>query len=184
VPGFSYGPEGLDFKFLPLGFGFQQDQKARDQCLEVRLRVTREASYYDRNIIPLLTALNTVGICVLALDPNKFGARGECILAIAFVEIGIRMTVDSRLPVVGYQIKMQWVLNNFFFGLLLLVVESSIAYLCLYYDRGDYAFAVDLFAAIFECLHMMIVCLIYFIGSGNICDRLCLSFFKKRLRYE
>ena len=184
VPGFSLHDEGLQFKFLPLGFGSNSNRNVSDQCLEVRLRVDRESSYYDRNIIPLLASLNTVAVCLLALVPDKFGYRGECILAIAFVEIGIRLTVDSRLPVVGYQIKMQWVLNNFFFGLLFLVAESSVAYLFHMHGHDDYASIVDRFAAIFELSHMVIVVLVYFIGSGNLLDRVCFGCFKNRLRYE
>jgi hypothetical protein len=129
VPGFKHGSRGLEFEFLPLQFGSENDPTARDECLQVKLRVRRESSYFDRNIIPLLACLNTVAVCTLALKAREFGNRGEMILATSFVEIGIRMTVDSRLPVVGYQIKMQFVLNNFFFGLLFLVLEGSTAYL-------------------------------------------------------
>jgi hypothetical protein len=181
VPGFSYGKEKLQFAFMPINFG---DQKTidRDQCLQIKFRVARESSYYDRNIIPLLAALNTVAISTLALDSSQFGARGEMILATSFVEIGIRMTVDSRLPVVGYQIKMQVVLNHFFFGLLFLVVESSIAYMV--QDRGYYTFSgtIDRFAAVFESIHMITVLFIYYsAGSSNIFDRLCFPCFTRRL---
>jgi hypothetical protein len=57
----------------------------------------RESSYYNRNIIPLLAALNTIGISFLALTPQKFGSRGQCLLAASFVEIGIRMT--GKIPI-------------------------------------------------------------------------------------
>jgi hypothetical protein len=185
VPGFSYEPEeGLQFEFLPIEFGQQRGlPEARDQCLQVKLRVTRESSYYDRNIVPLLVALNTVGVCTLAATVESFGARGEMILACAFVEIGIRMTVDSRLPVVGYQIKMQWVLNNFFFGLLFLVMESSIAYLLHEHGYDAEAALVDRFAACFEFFHMYIVLMIYFIGSRTIFDN-CFNCFKNQFRYS
>jgi hypothetical protein len=93
VPGFSYGSEELQFELIPLDFGSQSGVSTRDQYLQVKLRVTRESSYIDRNIIPLLAALNMVAICTLALDAASFGARGEMILAISFVEIGIQLTV-------------------------------------------------------------------------------------------
>jgi hypothetical protein len=116
---------------MPLDFGSQRGVSSpRDQCLQVKLRVTREqSSCCDRNIMPLLAALNVVAIFTLALDAASFGARGETILAISFVEIGIRLTVDSRLPVrsrVSNQNAMD-LINNFF-GLLFLVMESNAAY--------------------------------------------------------
>ena len=180
VPGFSYGKEQLQFAFAPINFG---DQKTidRDHCLQVKFRVSRESSYYDRNIIPLLAALNTVAISTLALDSSQFGNRGEMILATSFVEIGIRMTVDSRLPVVGYQIKMQVVLNNFFFGLLFLVFESSIAYMVHIRGYHEYASTIDRCAAVFESIHMIIVLFIYYGGSSKIFDRLCFPCFRRSI---
>jgi hypothetical protein len=184
VPGFSYGSKELQYEFKALAFGVEGEGDCRDKCLLVKLRVKRESTYYDRNIIPLLAALNTVAVSTLALHPNKFGARGQMILATSFVEIGIRMTVDSHLPVVGYQIKIQWVLNNFFFGLLFLVIMSSIAYVTQAHGLEEEAIYVDRFAAVFELLHMMVTLLVYFIGSGNALDRLCRGTVGNTLRYE
>lgn len=99
-----------------------------DDCLQVRLHVSRDSGYYDNNIVPLLAMLNIVGVSTLTLEPSEFGSRGEIILAIAFVSIGIRLTVDSKLPNVGYQIKMQKILNRFFYTLLFLHLESSLVY--------------------------------------------------------
>jgi hypothetical protein len=79
---------------------------------------------------------------------------------------------------------MQWVLNNFFFGLLFLVMESSVAYMLQDYGMNDKATAVDYFAAIFEFLHMLTVLCVYFNGSGTIVDRLCFSCFKRLFRYD
>jgi hypothetical protein len=98
VSGLSYSFEGLKFEFLPLDFGSDKGIPARDNCLQVKLHVTREHSYYDRNIIPPIAALAIVAVSTLALNASAFGARGEMILATSFVEIGIRRTVDSRLP--------------------------------------------------------------------------------------
>lgn len=47
-------------------------------------------------------------------------------LSIAFVEVGIRLTVDSHLPGVSYQIKMQRVMNRCFWLLCFLVLESNL----------------------------------------------------------
>jgi hypothetical protein len=170
VPGFNHGDRTLEFEFLPLQFGAERDPMARDECLQVKLRVRRESSYFDRNIIPLLACLNTVAVSTLALQAREFGARGEMILATSFVEIGIRMTVDSRLPVVGYQIKMQFVLNNFFFGLMFLVLESSLVYLL--QDAGYIHSAIfyDRLAAITEVIHMIATLYVYYRGSGAFCN--------------
>ena len=184
VPGFKHGDKGLEFDFLPLQFGAETDPAARDECLQVKLRVMRESSYFDRNIIPLLACLNTVAVCTLTLRAREFGSRGEMILATSFVEIGIRMTVDSRLPVVGYQIKMQFVLNNFFFGLLFLVLESSVAYLLADNGHSDYAILLDRIAALSAVGHMLTVLFIYYRGSGAFWDGKCLNCFGKRRRHK
>lgn len=47
-------------------------------------------------------------------------------LNIAFVEVGLRMALDNRLPCVGYQIKLQRILNFFFYSILSIVLESSV----------------------------------------------------------
>lgn len=47
-------------------------------------------------------------------------------LNIAFVEVGLRMSLDSKLPSVGYQIKLQRILNFFFYSILSIVLESSV----------------------------------------------------------
>jgi len=166
VPGFNHGGRGLEFEFLPLQFGADNTPLGLDECLQVKLRVRRESSYFDRNIIPLLACLNTVAVSTLSLRAREFGARGQMILATSFVEIGIRMTVDSRLPVVGYQIKMQFVLNNFFFGLLFLVLESSLVYLLQDAGHSHSASLYDRIAAVAEGLHMLTVLFIYYSGSG------------------
>mmetsp|Transcript_22597 Transcript_22597/g.45765 ORF Transcript_22597/g.45765 Transcript_22597/m.45765 type:complete len:126 (+) Transcript_22597:406-783(+) len=84
--------------------------------------------------MPLLCALNIVALSVLCLDASNFFKRGLMLLNIAFVQIGIRMSLDNRLPSVGYQIKMQSMLNRFFYSLLFMVIESS--FLSLRVDAG------------------------------------------------
>ena len=70
--------------------------------------------------------LNIVAISILSLDATNFFKRALLALNIAFVEIGLRMTLDSKLPHVGYIIKMQKVLNWFFFSILWQMLESAI----------------------------------------------------------
>jgi len=139
VPNFTYDPdEGLDFQFvplslfgqLPIGNSAQEEQEQPDHCLEVRLRVKRDSGYYDKNIMPLIGLLNVVAVSIpLSLECVYFFQRGLMLLNITFVQIGIRMNVDKHLPSVGYQIKMQRIMNHFFFSLLLLVLESSLVYI-------------------------------------------------------
>ena len=130
VPGFSYDKDrGLDFQLVPLSIGKRNsDMHSQDFKLEVKLKVKRESGYYDNNIMPLLCTINIVAVSVLCLDASQFFNRGLMMLNMAFVEVGIRMSLDSRLPSVGYQIKMQRILNIFFFSLLFMTIESSIMY--------------------------------------------------------
>ena len=88
----------------------------------------RESGYYDNNIIPLVALLNLVAISTLFLEPIDFFQRALLTLNIAFAEIGIRMTTDSHLPNVSYQSRLQKMLNEFFCGLLLLVLEGNLVY--------------------------------------------------------
>lgn len=156
VPGFSCNKKNLKFDVVPMEFGGETEDMLPDACLQVSLRVSRDSSYYDRNIIPLLLALNVVAISTIALTALKFGARGEMQTAISFVEMGVRMTLDSKLPVVGYQIKMQRVLNGFFYGLMFLTIESSGNYL-LYKVRPEYTLAVDGATAILSLIHLLLI---------------------------
>jgi len=96
-----------------------------DHILRTSVQVSRDSGYYDKNIMPLLYMLNIVAISILSLDATFFFQRGLLALNIAFVEIGLRMTLDSKLPHVGYNIKMQKVLNWFFFSILLQMLESA-----------------------------------------------------------
>jgi hypothetical protein len=54
--------------------------------------------------------------------------RALTTLNIAFVEMSIRMTADSHLPSVGYEIRLRSVLNQFFFVLMGLVLEAMAVY--------------------------------------------------------
>jgi len=144
IPEFSFEKSNdLVFEIIPLSYGpSTRDAELPDECLQVRLHVRRDSGYYDNNIVPLLAILNIVGVSTLTLDPSEFGSRGEIILAIAFVSIGIRLTVDSKLPNVGYQIEMQRILNRFFYTLLFLHLESSLVYF-LYERRNWYPYVTN-----------------------------------------
>jgi hypothetical protein len=148
IPEFEYNKsEGLKFEFNPLDHGPGGGSVGHDTCLEVKLKVLRNSSYYDRNIMPLLGMLSFVAITITALEAHEFFERALLTLNIAFVEIGMRMTVDSKLPSASYQIKMQRILNEYFLGLLFLVLES----ICVYkLDEWGFAYtsAIDWFAAL------------------------------------
>jgi hypothetical protein len=131
IPDFHHDKEkGLEFELVPLPHGTVAASQTEngEQCLEVKLSVQRDSGYYDKNIMPLLVLLNTVAISILWLDASLYFQRALLTLNIAFVQISIRMTVDSHLPNVGYQIKMQRLLNEFFCGLLCLVLEGILVY--------------------------------------------------------
>ena len=106
----------------------QQQHQTEERCLQVKLHVRRESYYYDRDIVPLLAMLNFVAISITSLGADEFFQRGLLTLNIAFVEISIRMATDKHLPSVAYPIKLRRVLNEYFFGLLFLVLESNLVY--------------------------------------------------------
>lgn len=100
-----------------------------DVTLKVQLLVLRESGYYDRNIVPLLAFLNVIAATLtLVLDAEKFFYRGLLILNIAFNQMGVRLAVDKHLPSVGYEIRLQKILNEFFFVLLALILEAALVY--------------------------------------------------------
>mmetsp|Transcript_8694 Transcript_8694/g.21205 ORF Transcript_8694/g.21205 Transcript_8694/m.21205 type:complete len:264 (+) Transcript_8694:2-793(+) len=149
VPGFQISDRGLEFEMCPLDYGSGSATlnastigetsaslllsnpdaaalKHQDFCIKAMIRVKRNSAYYDRNIMPLLDILNLVSIAILvSLDANNFFQRGLLCLNIAFVEVGLRTSLDARLPTVGYEIKMQKLLNSYFFSILYIVLESA-----------------------------------------------------------
>ena len=127
IPEFHHDSDGLQFNLVKLEHGSAlQTIKDQDFYLQVSLRVERNSGYFDKNIMPLLSTLNLVSISILSLDADNFFQRALLSLNIAFVEVGIRMSLDAKLPSVGYQIKMQRILNFFFYSILAIVMESSI----------------------------------------------------------
>mmetsp|Transcript_21793 Transcript_21793/g.64245 ORF Transcript_21793/g.64245 Transcript_21793/m.64245 type:complete len:117 (+) Transcript_21793:238-588(+) len=113
--------------------------------------------------MPLLCSINIVAISVLCLDASNFFQRGLMMLNIAFVQMGMRMTLDSRLPSVGYQIKMQLILNRFFYSLMFMVLESSFLYTL--HDRGvaiSHIRIIDLTVAIILMLNTVYLSYLYY----------------------
>jgi len=80
-----------------------------------------------------------VSISILTLDGDHYFQRGLLSLNIAFVEIGLRMQLDNHLPSVGYQIKMQRILNFYFYSILSIVLESSL--IKFFIENGDVSVA-------------------------------------------
>lgn len=156
IPEFNYDErEGLNFDFVPVAYGGRNNGENGDMCLEVSLNVTRESGYYDRNVLPLLALLNIVGATVLTMDAMLYFQRALLLLNITFVQVGLRMSLDSKLPSVGYEIKMQRIMNNYFFSLLFLAVESSFLYFCLQNKNMSIEVTekIDLVAVICVLLH-------------------------------
>jgi len=134
IPEFMYNKKkGMSFDFAAIPFGNNTGYYPGDeseQCLEVSLDVCQDSGYYDTNIIPLFTIITLAAIAVIAaMDAEFFFQRGLLLLNCAFVEVGQRTTIDSRLPRVRYQIKMQRILNSFFYMLFFLEFESAFVYL-------------------------------------------------------
>jgi hypothetical protein len=127
IPDFYYDKQALSFSFVPLRYGSSK-YAAKDCYLQVELPVYRLSGHYDRSIMPILALLNVVAITCLPRNFASATASTETMLSIAFVQVGIRLTIDSRLPSVGYQIKMQKVLNQCFWLLCGLVLESNLIF--------------------------------------------------------
>jgi len=113
--------------------------------------------------MPLLSVLNLVSISILTLDAENYFQRGLMSLNIAFVEVGLRMALDSHLPNVGYQIKLQKILNTYFYSILSIVLESSVLKFLIENGEWDSASTrkIDLGWAIFLLLNQAYLTLIY-----------------------
>ena len=169
LPGFDFNKErGLEFQFCELNhgaFGNSEDfESSHDVHLKISLNVLRESGYYDNNFVPLLALLNVVAVSVLTFDDTEFFYRGLITLNIAFVEMGIRMTTDAHLPSVGYEIRLQRILNEFFVVLMMLVLEAMFVYvLRTYYNvSADFTLTVDWITAILALLHNIVTVTRYY----------------------
>jgi len=169
IPGFLYRDQGLQFELTPLPYGLLNEQKTiddHDVFLQVKIPVVRDSGYYDCNIFPLLLTLNVVAISFLALDASFYFQRTLMTLNVAFVEIGLRMSIDKDLPSVGYQIKLQSIQNRFFYSLLYLALESSMVYfLCTYCDVPlSVTRKIDLIVAVAAFLDLIMISVLYCTG--------------------
>ncbi|KAG7341736.1 hypothetical protein IV203_023689 [Nitzschia inconspicua] len=135
-----------------------------DYFLRVSVTVLRESGYYDQNIVPLVALLNVVAVSVLTFQDSDFFYRALITLNIAFVEMSIRMTADSHLPSVGYQIRLQRILNEWFVILMMLVLEGMVVFVMRTYLDIDesYTKALDWITAISALGHNISTVLAYY----------------------
>ncbi|KAL7545839.1 hypothetical protein ACHAWF_009188 [Thalassiosira exigua] len=119
VPDFGFDRDDLRFEFAPLNYGragassrssptARNKHGGRDAFLQVTLPVRRQSCYYDASVLPTLVVLNVIAITCLTRNFASATAATEIMLSIAFVQVGIRLTLDSRLPSVGYPIKVSF----------------------------------------------------------------------------
>lgn len=174
VPDFGFDPGDLRFRFVPLMFGGCKESSSsredkRDVYLQVTLPVHRMSGHYDTSILPMLVMLNVIAITSLTRNFASATAATEIMLSIAFVQVGIRLTLDSRLPSVGYQIKMQNVMNCCFWLLSGLVLESNTVFF-LVRKRGweiHTTDKIDLGAACVALVYNIYIIVTYFRGRGS-----------------
>ncbi|KAG7339821.1 hypothetical protein IV203_028282 [Nitzschia inconspicua] len=121
-----YGMIVDQVKIPGLAFNHNQNTHHPDYILRVSVTALRESGYYDQNIVPLVALLNVVALSVLTFQDSDFFHRALITLNIAFVEMSIRMTADSHLPSVGYQIRLQRILNEWFVILMMLLLEGML----------------------------------------------------------
>jgi len=119
--------------------------------------------------MPLLSVLNLVSISILALYSENYFQRSLMALKIAFVEVGLRLSFESHLPCVGYQIKLQRILNSFFYSILSIVLESSV--LKLFIEMGVCSVAstrkIDFAWALFLLSNQVYLQLLYIDTSSD-----------------
>lgn len=169
IPEFSLDSQGPSFNFVPLSFGATNvENNSDEECLEVKIRVFQDSGYYDQNIMPLFLVIAVVAMLIVTcLHADEFFQRGLMLLNCAFVEVSLRMNIDSRLPRVRYQIKLQRILNDFFFILFFLVVESGAVHICVTHGIWSMRSAdwVDIFATILAFLVTTHLYLYYYYGT-------------------
>jgi len=172
VPGFVYN-RGLEVGMIQANEG-----AASEIFVVAKLTIARESGFYDTNIVPLLCMLTVAAVCTLSLGPKFFPARGIMLLSIAFLQIGLRMTMEPRLPDVGYEINIQQVMREFLMTILIMVIESGLVF---YLSNGGLSFIseinqdkvllygriIDLVTAIFVILRIVLLAGFYYIGLNK-----------------
>jgi hypothetical protein len=173
IPDFTYERNGLLFEFLPLEFGVPRPHVYGNKCdtyLQVTLPVVRLSAHYDFSIMPILALLNAVAVSCIPRNFASATASTETMLSIAFVQVGIRLTIDSHLPSVGYQIKMQRVLNQCFWLLCGLVLESNITFFLVTKRGWEIARTdvLDFWTAIVALLYNFYILATYYSGMPSL----------------
>jgi hypothetical protein len=104
--------------------------------MRCRVPVRRQHAYFNQNILLPLFPLHICAILALVLPIEDFGGRSSVLLAVAFLEIGLRLSLDSRLPEVAASILIQKMVNVLFYTLLILTAESGVLYFLLVRTLG------------------------------------------------
>jgi hypothetical protein len=149
IPDFNFDEkEGLQFHFQDLPFG--TGKTGHDCQLLVQVPVVRESGYYDRNVMPTLLLLSFLAISCLVRNFVVDVTSIQAMLTIAFVEVGIRLSIDSRLPSVGYPVKLQTLMTECFWMLCTLIFQSNVVFFLLKQCNWNIMITniVDIFAAV------------------------------------
>ena len=123
VPGFVRS-EDLNFEKKSISCGrLVQDHF----MMRFSMKVRQNHTYFNQNILTPLLFLRVV-VAVLSRVVPIEETRIAILLDVAFLEIGLRLCFDSRMPKVAYSILIQKLVNYLLYVLLLLAVQSSLLY--------------------------------------------------------
>jgi hypothetical protein len=92
------------FLHKPLVISSEKDNSGKmigGKVMRYRIRVRRQHAYFNQNILLPLVALHICAIMALVLPIEDFAGRASVLLTVAFLEIGLRLSLDSRLPEVA-----------------------------------------------------------------------------------
>jgi len=172
IPDFNFDAKDLSFTFPPLEYGARNNTRKatkKDQYLQVQLPVYRVSGHYDRSIMPILALLNVVAITCIPRNFSSATASTETLLSIAFVQVGIRLTIDSRLPSVSYPIKMQKILNHAFWMICALALESNVVFFLVIKRGWEIATTdvIDGISAIVALVYTGYILVLYYGGRRN-----------------
>jgi len=118
----------------------------QDHFVRFSIKARRNHTYFNQNVLTPLLFLHLVAVLSLVVPIEELKTRIAILLAVAFLEIGLRLGFDSRLPKVAYSILIQKLVNYLLYALLLLAVESSLLYFVFVRvtpDKGDLCAAKD-----------------------------------------
>ena len=119
VPGFYFS------KQLKFGKGrLSGGRCVNDRFMRFSFKARRKHAYFNEKILRPLLLIHAVAVLSLVLPIEEISGRISILFAVAFVEIGLRLSLDSRLPKVAYSILMQKMVNHLFYALLLLAARA------------------------------------------------------------